>query len=1148
MDSHTAASHFAASDLVPVPTRLKTKRPIGRWRGVTETPQSVLDNWPADAGVGILTGPSRIVVVDLDVKTRDSAGKLIDGVANWSALLARLGLSAFAPQETTPSGGQHVYFHANDDRPLRTGADAKIGIDIRGDGGFIVCAPTPGYEFTSGITPENFAAHIYTMPPALLDHFSKGSKPAGGLTFKSPGDVRKLAVARERTRDPKAAVDTLLNNLATGSVPGGSAPGNQSQAIFWTACRIWELEPYQSGIADASYPGLLAVVDSLTTSGDPWTEESILPTWQSARRSAEEAPLIVPDENELAKEDDLPWTDIGNAERLRLRLERRGTPALYSAGSWLVWDGKRWARDYLNTIGTASVAVASALKELADIAIGAALAEAGPKEHMEGEQNKAYSERRGAGKQAVAEAHELKDWAKWSGSARGVKAMQELLSSLPGLRARPEAFDTDPALLNVENGTLNLRDSSVRPHDPADRITKLIPIRYNPTASALRWEQFLTEVFTDPELPQYYQRLIGYGITGMTTEQCLIVQHGKGANGKDQTDSTPMLTLRGWVRTDELTTEDFVYGPDGEPTRVTGIYPQPAKPYLYRLTTSDGRSLTVGPDHLWTVRDRIKRAWDTITTADLLTRGLYVRRAGRERRFELPVLSPLDTPRAKLPIDPYVFGAWLGDGTSRAAAITVHVDEKDAMAEAITRGGFEVRRVYGQRYTAAVTLFFQRPVGETFQQSVRDLAAWDSKFIPDVYLTASISQRAALLRGLMDTDGCVSKKQGQCEFTNTNRQLAEGVLFLLRSLGYVATIREARATLYGVDKGPKWRVFFTPSLDQPSPFSLPRKTSRLISVQGGRRVSIDRIERVEAEPTRCIRVDRADHLYVAGRDLVVTHNTVGAEVLRHVFSDYALVTSFDTFEERQRGSNASPEIVRLKGARLAFASEGSNGGRLAEAAVKRLTGDEHITARELYKGPVTFKPEALIILSTNHLPEIQGADDGIWRRVRLIPWSVQFSANRQDPTLAERLKRDESEGILAWAVAGSAAWFSGGLQHPASVVTAGENYRGSQNVLSGFLPGVLFKDPDARILLSDAYKEYRAWTDSEGLSQADIWSKRQFQRGMESREIPTVTAGGNKRYLVGIRRMKPTDSVDIQTPVCDTVSTVKNIATAFGEK
>jgi P4 family phage/plasmid primase-like protien len=786
MDILTAARAYVFADLVAVPTRLKTKRPVGRWRGVTETPQSVLETWPTapDIGVGLLTGPSRLVVVDLDVKSRDTTtGTLIDGVANWSALLARLGLSAFTPQETTPSGGQHVYFWAQDDRPLKTGVGAKVGIDIRGDGGFIVCAPTAGYEFTAGITPDNFASKIYTMPPALVDHFSKPASSAD-QPFKSPVDIRRLVVARERTRDPKAAVDSLLHDLSIGNVPGGSAPGNQAQAIFWTACRIWELEPYLSGLADAAYPDLLAVAAALQASGDPWTEESIMPTWQSARRTAEESPLIVPDENELAQEDDLPWTDIGNAERLRLRLTRRGTPALYSAGSWLVWDGKRWSRDTMNEVGTAAVSVATALKQLADIAIAEALAEAGPKEHVEGEANDAYSERRSAGKQAVAEAHELKDWAKWSGSARGVKAMQELLSSLPGMRARPEGFDHDPALLNVANGTLNLRDSTIRPHDPADRITKLIPIRYAPDASALRWTQFLSEVFSDPELPAYYQRLIGYGITGLTTEQCLIVQHGKGANGK----------------------------------------------------------------------------------------------------------------------------------------------------------------------------------------------------------------------------------------------------------------------------------------------------------------------------------------------------TVGAEVLRHVFADYALVTSFDTFEEKRTGGNASPEIVRLKGARLAFASEGSNGGRLAEAAVKRLTGDEHITARELYKGPVTFKPEALIILSTNHLPEIQGADDGIWRRVRLIPWSVQFSPDRQDPLLAERLKRDESEGILAWAVAGAASWFSGGLQHPASVVTAGTDYRGAQDALSGFLPGILVKDDDSRLSLSDAYLAYVMWADSEGLQKGDVWTKRAFQRAMESRSVPTVPGAANKRYLLGVRKARKDDT------------------------
>lgn len=116
---------------------------------------------------------------------------------------------------------------------------------------------------------------------------------------------------------------------------------------------------------------------------------------------------------------------------------------------------------------------------------------------------------------------------------RSIDAVLKELPNVPGVPADARDFDADPDLLSVANGTVDLRTGELRPHRKEDLITRRLSVNYHPGAKAERWEQFLTEIFPDhPELPAYMRRLVGYGITGRTSEQCFAFFHGQGSNGK----------------------------------------------------------------------------------------------------------------------------------------------------------------------------------------------------------------------------------------------------------------------------------------------------------------------------------------------------------------------------------------------------------------------------------------------------------------------------------------------------------------------------------------------------------------------------------------------------------------------------------------
>lgn len=334
---------------------------------------------------------------------------------------------------------------------------------------------------------------------------------------------------------------------------------------------------------------------------------------------------------------------------------------------------------------------------------------------------------------------------------------------------------------------------------------------------------------------------------------------------------TPILTPSGWSSMGELWPGDRVFGPDGVPTRVTHTSDVFYGNDCYKVTTTDGREVVADADHLWTVRDRQHKAsrggerWLTLTTQEIVDRGVLRSVARPEYRWSLPRQGALLTEMADLPVDPYQLGVWLGDGATACGRISVGFDDIDAM-RALLGGNVSARR---HRTCWAVTV-------PGLQLALRKAGLLGNKRVPVEYLTASQEQRLALLQGLMDTDGTVDAAKGRASFCGKNRELVESVALLARTLGFRATVIQGDAKIDGRTVGKAYRAQFHVAAGDPVPFRMPRKAARCqkVSRLGNRHaVSIKSVERVESVPTRCIKVDRKDGLFLAGRQLMVTHNT-----------------------------------------------------------------------------------------------------------------------------------------------------------------------------------------------------------------------------------------------------------------------------------
>lgn len=201
------------------------------------------------------------------------------------------------------------------------------------------------------------------------------------------------------------------------------------------------------------------------------------------------------------------------------------------------------------------------------------------------------------------------------------------------------------------------------------------------------------------------------------------------------------------------------------------------------------------------------------------------------------------------------------------------------------------------------------------------------------------------------------------------------------------------------------------------------------------------------------------------------------EILRHLFDSYATNVQAESIMMRGKsGGNASSDIARLAGARFVTSAEPSEGMRINEGLLKQISGEDIVTARKLYGNEFDFTPHFKLWMSTNHKPIIRGTDNGIWRRIRIIPFDACFDDTKKDRTLKYKLVK-ELPGILRWAIDGCLLWQSEGLAMPRAVQQATDAYRAEMDVVSAFLDACC-EIGQGEVKSSQLYAAYCAWADS----------------------------------------------------------------------
>jgi putative DNA primase/helicase len=230
----------------------------------------------------------------------------------------------------------------------------------------------------------------------------------------------------------------------------------------------------------------------------------------------------------------------------------------------------------------------------------------------------------------------------------------------------------------------------------------------------------------------------------------------------------------------------------------------------------------------------------------------------------------------------------------------------------------------------------------------------------------------------------------------------------------------------------------------------------------------------------------------------------------NLLGDYASATPTQTFMKKT-GDQMTNDLARLRGTRFVTTTETDQGRRLSEPLIKQITGNDRITARFLYGEYFNFIPTFKIWMATNHKPVIKGTDHGIWRRIKLIPFTTRIEEENQDKHLEQKLIQ-EGSGILNWLLEGARRWSKEGLKAPRIVINATDEYRAEMDVIGDFIRERCEQKPGIYIRARELFKCYQDWCDE---NNERACSERFF--GLRLKEIGVEQKRSNDgRYWQGI--------------------------------
>lgn len=211
--------------------------------------------------------------------------------------------------------------------------------------------------------------------------------------------------------------------------------------------------------------------------------------------------------------------------------------------------------------------------------------------------------------------------------------------------------------------------------------------------------------------------------------------------------------------------------------------------------------------------------------------------------------------------------------------------------------------------------------------------------------------------------------------------------------------------------------------------------------------------------------------------------SIFVETIAEILGDYSNNMQAKSLMVK-KNDNVNTDIARLSKARFVTSSEPNEGFRFDEGLIKQITGGDKVTARFLYAEEFEYTPKFKIWVSTNHKPIIRGTDDGIWRRLVLIPFDVQIPEEKVDKDLKYKLLR-EAPAILNWMAEGAYMWMREGLELPEKLKDAGQTYRTEMDVVEQFIQEKCKRAEDVRETGKALYEEYKKWADENNEYKMD---------------------------------------------------------------
>ena len=396
-------------------------------------------------------------------------------------------------------------------------------------------------------------------------------------------------------------------------------------------------------------------------------------------------------------------------------------------------------------------------------------------------------------------------------------------------------------------------------HKPSYRGLRGAPVCFYSVARIVGGGYSLTDPMSVEEMHQHRDKHAPRNAKGQIVGPW--VDHFLPMGKKGLACDTPIPTPSGLTPMGNLSVGDTVFDKDGTPVRVWAVSEIKHKK-CYRVTFSPGTSIVCDDEHFWVAK--LGKDGHSQFHPYPITELAAAKAAGRA--VTVPVAAPIDTESANLPLDPWFLGFWLGDGTTTEPHLTTQVDDLNEVVAAITSAGYTVGAIRRDPRSKAVGVGVRG-----VSKIMAGLGLLGHKHVPQIYLRGSVEQRTALLTGLMDSDGWgAGRSRAKVGFLNTNRELTDAVAELASSLGEVVCHWQREYTGYGKTVT-AYGVTWTPTT---VPFALSRKAQMVTSRQVRTYRRVASIEEIPSVPTRCIAVDSPSHTFLAGRDMIPTHNTM----------------------------------------------------------------------------------------------------------------------------------------------------------------------------------------------------------------------------------------------------------------------------------